>query len=102
MAEFPVPAQRACQPPLFQRPRTLVTFSYDADHELHIGSNSALRYFSEPPPKAELNYGYDRWVKRDEERGRLDSLLSCLGHGAAAIQAASRPSVVAWRGIITK
>ena len=102
MAEFPLPNLRACQPPLFQRPKTLVTFSYDTNHELHIGSDSSLRYFCDPPPKADLNYGYDRWVKRDEEVGRLDSLLNCLSYGPPTVQAASRPSIVTWRGIMTK
>lgn len=87
---------------MYQRPKTLVTFSYDADHNLHLGSNSSLRYFSEPPPRADLNYGYDRWIKRDEERGRLDSLLKSLEYGSAAVQAASRPSTVTWRGVMTK
>lgn len=102
MADFPLPPRVARTPPPFQRPKTLVTFSYDEDHNLRIGSNSALRYFAQPPTRADLNYGYDRWVKRDEERGRLDSLLECLSFGEAAIQAAERPSVVTWRGILTK
>lgn len=100
-AEFPLPPQRPCAPPPYQRPRTLITFTYDEGHRLHVGSNDALRFFSTPPEQADLNYGYDRWVKRDEERGRLDSLLECLEHSSAQ-SAASRPSLVTWRGIITK
>jgi RAT1-interacting protein len=76
----------------------LVTFSYTPEHILEF-TDSALRYFVDPPPGADLNFGYERWVRRPEERGRLDSLLkawAATGGGRGGV------GVVAWRGIMTK
>ncbi|KAF8313663.1 RAI1-domain-containing protein [Clavulina sp. PMI_390] len=102
MASFLFPPRSIRPPPLFQKPRTLITFSYDSLHELHIGSNEALRYFQSPPPEADLNYRFDHWVHKVETKPRLDSLLKCLGGSPQAVHASNRPSVVTWRGIMTK
>ncbi|KAL0574768.1 decapping endonuclease targeting mRNA [Marasmius crinis-equi] len=59
----------------------------------------------------DLNYGYERWIRRPEERGRLDSLLKavdkvCFREGSDGIQEGKMRlrdiSIVAWRGVMTK
>ena len=98
---FRVPARlEAAHPPLFQRPKTLLTYSNDESHTLKF-SDSSMKYFVLPPPKADLSYGYERWIKRAEERGRLDALLECLEREETR-QASRRPSIVSWRGVMTK
>ncbi|KAI0034723.1 RAI1-domain-containing protein [Vararia minispora EC-137] len=68
-------------------------------------NDSALRYFVDPPRRANLRYGYERWIRRPDERGRLDSLLR------AYVRVLDKPppdvgslsaGVVSWRGIMTK
>lgn len=63
-------------------------------------TNASLRYLSSPPPGADLNYGYDRWLPRAETRTRLDGLLRALLR--ADIDPDKRAGAVAWRGVMTK
>ncbi|KIP04285.1 hypothetical protein PHLGIDRAFT_109789 [Phlebiopsis gigantea 11061_1 CR5-6] len=107
---FAYPPKDRHPPPVpFQQPSTLLTFSYTPERVLEY-TDSALRYYVEPPPRADLKYGYDRWIKRPEERGRLDGLLQAVakyrskidgagGDGAAWLR---EIAVVSWRGVITK
>ncbi len=97
-------ASRAVAPVPFQQPTQLTTFSYSTERELTF-DNSALRYYVEPPRGAKLSYGYERWVKQVEERGRIDSLLRALSRirGDSTRQAAVKElGVVSWRGVMTK
>ena len=97
------------KPPPFQQPTQLLTFSYTHDHVLEFNA-SALRYYVDPPRGADLGYGYDRWIRRPDERGRLDSLLRAwsrfkksLCEGSSSSQSkAPDIHVVSWRGIMTK
>lgn len=94
----------------FQQPSPLLTFSYTPAHELEF-TDSALRYYVPPPNGADLRYGYERWVKRREEKGRLDGLLKAIlklrermersdvGSGSRWCESVG---VVAWRGVMTK
>src|SRR5258708_32511008 len=100
METFPIPSLAPSAPPLFQRPKPLLTYSNDANHEQEF-TNSAMNYFANPPPHADLNYGYERWVKRPETRTRLDSLLNCLGR-VETRKLTHMASIIAWRGVITK
>lgn len=90
------------KPPPFQQPLPLLTFSYTPSRTLEF-TNSAMRYFVDPPRGADLGYGYDRWVRRPEERGRVDGLLKAWerikSRGALGD---SEVGVIAWRGVITK
>jgi RAT1-interacting protein len=85
----------------FQRPRPLITFSYDKSRQLEF-SDAAMRYYVVPPPGADLAHGYERWIRRPEERGRLDGLLR------AVLEIQSRGTghpvvgVISWRGVMTK
>jgi RAT1-interacting protein len=60
-----------------------------------------MKYFMVPPPRIDLSYGYERWIKREEDRGRLDALLECLER-EKILKASRRPSIVTWRGVMTK
>lgn len=98
------PASKAVSSIPFQLPTQLTTFSYSPERVLAF-DNSALKYYVEPPRGAKLNYGYERWVKQVEERGRIDSLLRALSQirGDPTRQAAVKElGVVSWRGVMTK
>lgn len=98
------PLPRTVVPTPFQQPTQLTTFSYTVDREL-LFNNSAMKYYAEPPRGAKLNYGYERWVKQMEERGRIDSLLKALSRirGDPTRQGAVKElGVVSWRGVMTK
>ena len=95
----------------FQQPSQLLSFSYTSDRTLEF-TDSSLRYYVDPPIGADLRYGYERWIKRPEEKGRLDGLLKAvakfrsrldLGSGDGTGDAGLRDiSVVSWRGVMTK
>ena len=88
--------------PIYQQPVTLLTFSYTPNRAVEF-TDSALRYFVDPPLGADLSYGYERWVKRPEERGRLDGLLRAWSKVRAVQNANARNvGVIAWRGVMTK
>ncbi|KAL1938626.1 hypothetical protein VTO73DRAFT_11441 [Trametes versicolor] len=99
------------QPVPFQQPTGLLTFSYTPKRVLEF-TDTALRYYVDPPPGADLKYGYDRWIKRPEERTRLDGLLRGVERVMSKADANVGPgsggkwlkdiSVVTWRGIMTK
>lgn len=100
---LPLPSLRAPPPtpPPFAAPLPLLTYSHDAAHTQSF-TNSALRFLSAHPPiGADLNRGYDAWVRKADTRGRLDGLLRGLvrlserGEGV-------KPGVVSWRGVMTK
>ncbi|KAI0352779.1 RAI1-domain-containing protein [Trametes cingulata] len=99
------------RPVPFQQPTGLLTFSYTPERVLEF-SDAALRYYVHPPPGADLRYGYDRWIKRPEERTRLDGLLQAVQRVMQKADASMGPgsgvkwlrdiAVVTWRGIMTK
>ena len=97
-------------PPVpFQQPSTLLTFSYTPARVLEF-DDSALRYYIDPPRGADLRYGYERWIKRPEEKGRLDGLLKAVLKHKTKVDAAGADgsawlrdiAVVSWRGVMTK
>ncbi|KAI0366228.1 RAI1-domain-containing protein [Pilatotrama ljubarskyi] len=99
------------RPVPFQQPTGLLTFSYTPQRVLEF-TDSALRYYVDPPPGADLRYGYERWIKRPEERTRLDGLLRAVERIMQKADASTGPgsgakwlkdiAVVTWRGIMTK
>lgn len=90
-------------PPVpFQQPTTLTTFSYDSKRELRF-DDSALRFYVDPSQGADLRYGYERWVKRPEEKGRLDGLLKAwLKVRDGSPDGFLNGGVIAWRGVMTR
>ncbi|KJA19867.1 hypothetical protein HYPSUDRAFT_104734, partial [Hypholoma sublateritium FD-334 SS-4] len=103
---YPNPATLKPRSVPFQQPSQLISFSYDAAHTQEF-TDAALKYYADPPPAADLNYGYERWVRCDDERGRLDALLRAVAEVKARGKgkeggALPQIGVVSWRGIITK
>ncbi|KAL6301977.1 RAI1-domain-containing protein [Sparassis latifolia] len=99
----------SAKPVPFQQPLPLLTFSYTPDRLLEF-TDSALRYYVEPPKRAELRYGYERWVRRPEEKGRLDGLLKAVSKVRTRMDAGGSDGgawlrdvgVISWRGVMTK
>lgn len=98
---YPSTSQSVSRQVPFQRPLPLISFSYTEDRKLEF-NDAAMRYYVNPPPDADLRHGYERWIRRPEERGRLDGLLRAIseirrrGTGDPVI------SIVSWRGVMTK
>ena len=100
---------RLGHPVHFQKPQSLLTFSYSPSRVLEF-NDSALRYYVDPPRGANLRYGYDRWIRRPEEKGRLDGLLRSLikigidrrQKGETSTAWLRDIGVVSWRGVMTK
>jgi len=96
------PSGNSGSPVPFQQPTPLTTFSYDSKRELRF-DDSALRYYADPPYGADLRYGYERWVKRPEEKGRLDGLLKAwLKVRNGFPEGFMNGGVIAWRGVMTR
>lgn len=90
--------------PPFQQPAKIITFSYNESHEL-LFDDSARRFYVPPPIGAKLGYGYDQWIRKPDDRGRIDSLLKAYVKAADDNKIAlgsGYVGVVAWRGVITK
>ncbi|KIY46675.1 RAI1-domain-containing protein [Fistulina hepatica ATCC 64428] len=90
--------------PQFQQPTPLLNFSYDASHALHF-DNSSMKYYVDPPPHADLRHGYERWNKRPERKGRIDTLLRAwkrVQEKMAMPPDVMRGGVITWRGVMTK
>jgi RAT1-interacting protein len=89
----------------FQQPSQLISFSYDASHTQEF-DDSALRYFVHPRLGADLSFGYKRWIKRPDERGRIDALLKAIAKakedGVSRGVQLPEIGVVSWRGVMTK
>lgn len=121
--QLPYPStssQIGTKPVPFQQPFSLLTFSYSPSRTL-LFSDEARKYYVPPPQGANLRYEYERWVKRPEEKGRVDGLLrgilkirermdrsanagddrggSETGIGTKWL---SDIGVVSWRGVMTK
>lgn len=96
---YPTPSSPATTPQ-FQQPLPLLTFSYTPTRTLEF-TDSALRYFVDPPRGADLNFGVERWIRRPEERGRLDGLLKAWEKVTSA-GGVRDVGVVTWRGVMTK
>ena len=95
------PGKKGTQIP-FQQPTPLTTFSYDSKRELRF-DDSSVRYYVDPPRGADLRYGYERWVKRPEEKGRLDGLLKAwLRVRNGFPDGFLNGGVIAWRGVMTR
>ncbi|KAF9563218.1 RAI1-domain-containing protein [Agrocybe pediades] len=88
----------------FQQPSQLTTFSYSPDHVQEF-TNSALRYYVDPPIGSNLSYGYERWIRAPDTRGRIDSLLKAVSKVQSDAQAhGGLPEIglISWRGVMSK
>lgn len=89
----------------FQQPTQLTSFSYTPEHVQEF-TDSALRYFVDPPMQSNLGYGYKRWNYKSDDRGRIDSLLKAVSKvkrdAAACGGALPEIGLISWRGVMTK
>ncbi|KAF7312470.1 RAI1 domain-containing protein [Mycena indigotica] len=99
--EYPTSSSGSSPP--FQQPTALLSFSYTPAHEL-VFDDSALRYYVPPPARAKLSHAYDRWIRRPEERSRIDGLLRALSRAQDQKHPslASGVGAVGWRGVLTR
>ncbi|KAI0342622.1 RAI1-domain-containing protein [Trametopsis cervina] len=115
------PTSGTVKPVAIQYPSRLLSFSYDPNRTL-LFDDSAMKYFVNPPANADLRYGYSRWVKRPEEKGRIDGLLRAVAKYAESLDSSTdQPTAqgvvaegkvsaqwlrqikcVSWRGVMTK
>jgi RAT1-interacting protein len=89
----------------FQQPNPLISFSYDPEHVQEF-TDSALRYFVDPPIGSNLGYGYERWKYESDDRGRIDSLLKAVSKIKSDMAASGgvlpEIGLISWRGVMTK
>jgi RAT1-interacting protein len=89
----------------FQQPSQLISFSYNPEHVQEF-TDSALRYFVDPPIGSHLGYGYERWNYKSDDRGRIDALLKAVSKiksdTAACGGALPEIGLISWRGVMTK
>ncbi|CAE6447189.1 unnamed protein product [Rhizoctonia solani] len=86
--------------PAFGQPQQLTCFSYTPKRELRFDT-SALKYYVPAPINADLGYRYEHWIKRPEERGRIDSLLRAI-ELEDLVRERKKGAFVSWRGVMTK
>ncbi|THH17911.1 hypothetical protein EW146_g3005 [Bondarzewia mesenterica] len=101
---YPPISQPSARQVPFQQPLPLLTFSYTPAHELEF-TDAAMRYYVDPPRGADLENGYNRWVQRVEDKGRIDSLLRAYSKVRKQNEAGMANvdvGVVGWRGVMTK
>ena len=100
---YPDTCQLTAKQTPFQQPVPLLSFSYNSSHQLEF-SDSALRYFIDPPRGANLAYGYERWVRKPDERGRIDGLLQAFTRARERDSSSflQGVGVIAWRGVMTR
>ncbi|KAK1504924.1 hypothetical protein CABS01_08702 [Colletotrichum abscissum] len=61
-----------------KRPKEFACFSYDDNHEFHLG-DSSLRYYYPPTLGADLSKGYDTFIKHDDSQPEhLTALLKTI------------------------
>ena len=101
---YPKGPQNVKQVP-FQQPSQLISFSYDSEH-IQEFTDSALRYFVDPPIDSNLGYGYERWNYESDDRGRIDALLKSVSKirrdTVACGDAFPEIGLISWRGVMTK
>ncbi|KAG8789962.1 decapping endonuclease targeting mRNA [Serendipita sp. 398] len=85
----------------FQKPYQLISFSYTPERRL-VFDDSALRYWVEPPRHADLGHRFSHWIRRPEERGRIDSLLEAISQPRCEEARKKQGLVVCWRGVLCK
>ena len=108
LARIPFPDVKGSQTSVkqtpFQLPTQITSYSHDEEHRQRF-DNSALRYYVGAPVGARLDYGYDRWIRKPDSRGRLDGLLNALQElkkNPSTAAGVPPDGLVCWRGIMTK
>lgn len=93
------------QPPTpFQQPVQITSFSYDESRNLYHDDRSR-KFYHPPPPRANLNRGFEEFVERDESvNEHLDSLLISLMKLSKSEknEQLGRANLITWRGMMTR
>ena len=101
--DYPSPSHKPERPTPFQQPTQIISFSHTSSGKLEF-TDSALRYLVDPPPGANLGHGYEKWVRKPDQRGRVDGLLEAFSKSRRGPSSAilRDVEVVAWRGVMTR
>ncbi|KAK8066371.1 RAI1 like PD-XK nuclease-domain-containing protein [Apiospora hydei] len=85
-----------------KRPKEFACFSYDDNHEFHLG-DSSLRWYYPPQLGADLSQGFESFEKHDDSQDEhLDSLLRAVIAHEQETGKKIDAQVVTWRGMMTK
>ncbi|KAG1446202.1 hypothetical protein G6F56_009650 [Rhizopus delemar] len=85
--------------PVYKQPQELTCYSIDHQRHVHF-DNSEMKYYY-PPSGKDLNFGYDKFIQRDESVAEhIDTLLDALTEMNNTSTASV--DIVTWRGIMTK
>ncbi|KAK3906411.1 RAI1 like PD-XK nuclease-domain-containing protein [Staphylotrichum tortipilum] len=85
-----------------KRPKEFACFSYDANHEYHLG-DSSLKWYYPPDLGTSLSKGLDSFVKHDDTVDEhLDTLLRTIMSHEQATGEPIDAHIVTWRGMLTK
>lgn len=77
-------------------------FSYDDNHEFHLG-DSSLRYYYPPTLGTDLSKGYDTFIKHDDSKPEhLTALLKTIKAHEEETGQKIDAQIVTWRGMMTK
>lgn len=84
------------------RIQEFASFSYDDTHAFQLG-DASLRWYYPPRIGADLNRGFDKFVKHDDSVDEhLVSLLDTIADHERRTGAKIDAQVVTWRGMMTK
>jgi len=85
-----------------KRPKEFACFSYDKDHQFHLG-DSSLKWYYPPMTGADLSKGYETFIKHDEGIDEhLDGLLTTIASHERENGKPIDAHIVTWRGMMTK
>ncbi len=84
------------------RRQEIACFSYDDNHEFHLG-DSSLKWYYPPRLNVDLSKGFEEFEKHDDSAAEhLDSLLKTIIAHEKETQKKIDAQVVTWRGMMTK
>ncbi|KAM7206492.1 RAI1 domain containing protein [Naviculisporaceae sp. PSN 640] len=85
-----------------KRPKEFACFSYDEEHQYHLGDRS-LKWYYPSPLGVDLSKGYENFIKHDDSVDEhLDSLLTTIVHHEKETGKPIDAHIVTWRGMMTK
>ncbi|KAK8100918.1 dhp1-interacting protein [Apiospora kogelbergensis] len=85
-----------------KRPKEFACFSYDDNHEFHLG-DSSLRWYYPPQLGTDLSQGFESFDKHDGSQDEhIDSLLKAIIAHEQEVGKKIDSQIVTWRGMMTK
>ena len=89
-------------PPQYHLPTLITTYSHQPDRKI-VHDDSSMAYYSPAPLGADLNYGFERRIERDESIDEhLDGLCESLQRAAERGDGERKGGIITWRGMITR